>query len=98
MEAAQDAAEIAGIEAEIAADVGRGRAVALPDLIEHARLGQRERAVEPAVLQHAEVLGVEAVEAPHRGDALRIVRAEAAMGQPRSDYLTESSISWTAPA
>ena len=46
--------------------------VALLDLIEHARFGQRERAVEPALLQHAEILGVEAVEATHRGDALRI--------------------------
>ena len=75
VKAAQDAAEIAGVEAEIAADVGRGGAVALLDLVEHARFGQRERAVEPAVLQHAEMLGVEAVEAAHRGDALRIVRS-----------------------
>ena len=73
VEPAQDAAEVAGIEAEIATDLGRGGAAALPDLVQHARLGQRERAVEPAVLQHAEILRVEAVEAAHRGDALRLV-------------------------
>ena len=44
-EAAQDAAEIAGIEIELARDVGRGRRRALGDLVEHAGFGERERAV-----------------------------------------------------
>ena len=44
-EAAQDAAEVAGIEAELAADLARGRLVALGELVEHARLGERERAL-----------------------------------------------------
>src|SRR4029079_15041471 len=35
--------------------------------------GQRKRALQPAVLQYAEMLGVEAIETAHRGDALRIV-------------------------
>ena len=97
VEAPQDAAEIAGVEIEVARDVGRGGAAALPDLVEHARLGERERAVEPAVLQHAEVLGIEAVEAPHRGDALRPApwRPESAMAAASANYLTESSI-WPA--
>ena len=75
----ENPAEIAGVEAEVAADFGRRRVAALADLVEHARFGQRERAVEPAVAQHAEMLRVEAVEAPHRGDPLRIVVANAAM-------------------
>ncbi len=70
VEAAQDAAQIAGIKTELAADVARGRTRALPDFVEHPRLGERERAVEPGFLQQADVLGVEAVEAAHRGDAI----------------------------
>src|SRR5271167_1273167 len=61
VKSAQDAAEVTGVEAKIAGDVARRRAVALVDLVQHARFGQRERAVEPAMLQHAEMPGVEAV-------------------------------------
>jgi hypothetical protein len=71
VKAPQHAAEIAGVEAEVAHDVGRGRAFALPDLVEHARLGERERAFEPVLAQHAEVLRVEPIETAHRGEALR---------------------------
>jgi hypothetical protein len=39
------------------------------ELVQHARLGERERAFDPAFLQHADALGVEAVEAPHGSDA-----------------------------
>jgi hypothetical protein len=70
LEAAQDAAQVAGIEAEILGEFGRGRPVAMDDLVEHPRFGERERALQPAFLQHADALGVEAVEAPHAGDAL----------------------------
>src|SRR5262245_5580970 len=59
----QDTAEVPRIEAEIVGDVGRRRAVAMVDLVQHARLCQRKRAVEPAGLQHAEILRVKAVEA-----------------------------------
>src|ERR1700719_2182602 len=59
----QDATEVTGIEAEIADDAARRRSLALLDLIQHARLSQRERTAEPTVLQHAELLSVEAGEA-----------------------------------
>ena len=61
-EAAQDAAQIAGVEPEIAAEVGGGRRLAVGQLVEHAQLGQRERAVEVAVAERADLAGVEAVE------------------------------------
>jgi multidrug efflux pump subunit AcrA (membrane-fusion protein) len=69
LEAAQDAAEIARVHSQILGELAGGRLVALRELVEHARLGEGERAFEPAFLQHADALGVEAVEAPHRGDA-----------------------------
>src|SRR5215472_1307029 len=59
----QDAAQVTDIKAEIAGDVGRSRAVAMLDLVQHARLRQRKHAVEPAGLQHAEILRVKAVKA-----------------------------------
>src|SRR5712671_2805946 len=71
---AQDAAEVPGIEAEIPHDVARRRALALLDLIQHARFSQGERSIEPTMLQHTELLSVETVEAAHRGDAPRVVR------------------------
>ena len=67
---AQDPAEIAGVEPELARDVARGQLLAAGQFVEHARLGEREPALPPAVAQHADVLRVEPVEAPHRGDAL----------------------------
>src|SRR4051812_22032858 len=73
MKAAQNPAEIAGVEAKSAADLGRGRRAALVQFIEHPCFGQRKWALQPAVLQHTEMLGVEAVETAHRGDALRFL-------------------------
>src|SRR5262245_55443580 len=73
LEAAQDAAEVAGVELELARNIARRtlcRAGARLDLIEHARLGERKRAVAPARLQHADACGVEAIELAHCGDAL----------------------------
>src|ERR1043166_1573136 len=68
--AAQDAAEITRVEAEVARDVGGGGGGAVGKLVEHARLGERERALVQPLAQHADVLGVEAGEPPHRRDAL----------------------------
>ena len=84
LEIAQHAAEIAGVEIERAADVARGGASPLRDLVEHARLGQRVGAVELGLAQHADLPRVEAVEAAHRGDALlasRLGMASARFGQ-----------------
>ena len=69
-EVAQDAAEVAGIESQIAGDFGRGRPVALTDFVEHARLRQRKRAADPAFAQDADALRVEPVEAPQRRDVI----------------------------
>ena len=70
LEIAQHAAQIAGIEIERAADLGRGRRAAAGDLVQHARLGERIGAVEKSFAQHADLPRVEAVEAADRGDAL----------------------------
>src|SRR5580704_6836752 len=70
LEIAQHAAEIAGIEIERAADLGRGRGAARGDLVKHPRLGERIGAIEKGFAQHADLPRVEAVEAANRGDAL----------------------------
>src|SRR6516164_9628074 len=66
LKAAQDAAEITGIEVKLARNVACRRTPALLDLVQHPCLGERIGAVEPAALQDAEPLGVEAIEAAHR--------------------------------
>ena len=65
-----DAAQIAGVEIERAADVARGRRAAIGDLVEHARFAERVGAVEKGLAQHAELPRVEAVEAAHIGNAI----------------------------
>jgi hypothetical protein len=64
-EAAQHAAEIARIQPEIAHQIAGGHAIAIGQFVKHAGFGQREGRIEPAVFQHADLLGVEAVEAAH---------------------------------
>jgi len=80
LEAAQDAAQVARVQAELAAELRRGGLLAVRKLVEHPHLAQRERALEIALVQQADLLGVEAVEAPHRRDA----RIEAGLGHRRS--------------
>src|SRR5580700_7510656 len=70
LEIPQHTAQIAGIEIERPADLGRGRGTAAGDLVEHARLAERIGAVEKGFAQHADLPRVEAVEAADRGDAL----------------------------
>ena len=84
LEIAQHAAQIAGIEIERAADLGRGRGAAAGDLVKHPRLGERIGAVEKGLAQHADLPRVEAVEAADRGDALVALaggRHDASLGQ-----------------
>src|SRR5262249_35789169 len=50
LETAQHAAEVTGIDAEIAGDVGRRRATTRFDFIKDARLGERELAAQPSAL------------------------------------------------
>ncbi len=68
-ELAEHPAQIAGIEVERAADIACGRRAAARDLVKHARLAERERAVEKSFAQDADLPRVEAVEAAHRCDA-----------------------------
>ena len=65
-----DPAEIAGIQPQFCSDLLRRRMVAVRELIQHPRLGERERAVEQLLLEHAEPPGVEPVEGPHRCDQI----------------------------
>jgi len=44
--------------------------IATDNLVEHARLGEREFALVDAFLQEPDALRVKTIEAPHRGDAL----------------------------
>src|ERR1700733_15764135 len=71
LEIAQHAGQVAGIEIERAADLARRRRVPARDFVEDARLAERIGAVEESFAQYADLSRVEAVEAAHRGDALR---------------------------
>ena len=65
----QHAAQIAGVDAEIAPErpVAVG-AVAVRELVEHAHLGERQAAREHALIKKAELTGIEAIEGAHAGD------------------------------
>ena len=71
LEALEQAAEIAGIEAEVADERARGRIFPMGQLVEDAGLGQGEGALEQPLLEHADAPGIEAVEAPDGSDAGR---------------------------
>ena len=68
LEAAKDAAQVPGIDAELSRQLGGGRGVSMCDLVEDADFRQRKRAVEVSLPQHADVLRVEAVESADGGD------------------------------
>src|SRR5712691_1933800 len=70
LEAPQHAAEIARIEAQFPAEFGRGGGRLMRQLIEHAGCGEGEGAPQEVLVQQADLLRVEAVEAPHGGYAL----------------------------
>ena len=57
LEALHDPAEIAGIEPEFAADLFRRKLVAMRELVQHPRLGQRIRALGDVLVQHSPVCG-----------------------------------------
>src|SRR5262249_16655771 len=63
-EAAEDPAQVARVEAERLAQRGRRGRFAVGDLVEDARLGEREGAVEQPLPQHADLPGGEAGEPP----------------------------------
>ncbi len=70
VEALHDAAEIAGVEAELVADLLCGKVVPLRELVEHAGLAERERALSQVLVEHAKLAGVEAVEGANRCDVV----------------------------
>src|SRR5881396_2182752 len=78
--------ELAHREKPTAAELGRGGLLAVRELVEHPHLAQGERALEIALVQQADLLGVEAVEAPHRRDA----RIEAGLGHRRPSRLADN--------
>jgi len=68
IEILDDAAEIAGIEPQLDADVLCGQLVAMRQLVEHPRLAERERALAEMLVEHAELAGIEAVESTDGSD------------------------------
>ena len=68
-EALQQAAEVSKVQVELGAERARRAFTALAELVEHARLRQRERAAEVVRLQRADAAGIEAVEPAHAVDA-----------------------------
>ena len=66
----EQAAEEAGVDVDLAAQVGDLGHLALTELVEHARLGQRVGRAQQAVAQDADARGVEAVEGADGGDAV----------------------------
>jgi len=70
VEAAQDAAEVTGIETEVGGELRCRRPLALGEFVEHARFGERIGALQEAIPQHADPACIEAIEAADRADAL----------------------------
>ena len=70
LQAREQAAEEAGVDVHLAAQVGHLGDLALAELVEDARLGQRVRRAQQAVAQDADARGVEAVEGADGGDAV----------------------------
>src|SRR5262245_56556805 len=69
LEAPEDPAQVAGVEPQVAAERAGGETVAMGELVEDAGLGEGERAPDQSLVEDADPLGVEAIEAPDAGDA-----------------------------
>src|SRR4029078_10409954 len=67
LETPQDAAEVTRVETKLFDQVARCRLFAMRQLVQHARLAQREGRLQKAVLQDAETLRVKAVESADSG-------------------------------
>src|SRR6266446_5747743 len=83
LEALQQPAEIAEVEAEVPAQGARGGLPALRQVVQQACLGERVRAAEQALAQYADAPCVESAEATHRLDVHAAIL---------SNYLLLSSI------
>ena len=60
LERAQQAAQVAGVEVEVARQLGRGAATAMGQLPEQTGFGEREAAVGELLVEDADPAGVEA--------------------------------------
>jgi hypothetical protein len=69
LEAAQQPAQVAGVEIELARQLGGGRPVVVRQFPQQARFGQRELRVQKAFVQHADAACVIAVELADQLDA-----------------------------
>ena len=94
-EALENAAEIALVETERAGKLGGADAAMVRELVHHAHFSQRKRTLEQALVEHADTLRVEAVEAS-RGFDVSGEHGDAAIGDgPHSSlsgWLTKSTI------
>src|SRR5262249_42157191 len=70
LEGAQGAAHIACVQSQLLRQVARRGLVAVSELVEDAALSERIRAAQPLLVEHANLLRVEAIEAPHCRDPL----------------------------
>src|SRR5258706_8786871 len=66
----EQAAEVAGVEVQVGAELARRGAAAPPDLVEQARHGQRVRAADEMVAQGADAPRIESIEAANALDVL----------------------------
>src|SRR5439155_19671484 len=55
LEALQDPTQVSGVETELSAQVGGRRVCSVRELVEHARLRERERAFQQAFLEDADL-------------------------------------------
>jgi len=61
-EVAEDAAQVAGVEVELAAEVGGAHGVAVGELVEHADRGEREVALEMRLIENVDAARIESIE------------------------------------
>jgi hypothetical protein len=71
LEGLEHAAQVAGVEPQIAAEIGGGKPCAMRDFVQHARLGQRELALVQPFFKQADLAGVKTVEMPDGLDRAR---------------------------
>src|SRR5262249_40284227 len=70
LEVPEDPAQVSRVQVQIAGELGRRRPVPVCQLVEHTPLGEGEGASEEPFVEHADLPGVKAIEAPAGGHAL----------------------------
>ena len=69
LEFREQPAEISGVQTQFFGQIGGSRFFAVRDFVQHTDLGQGIRAAQHAVLEQADLLGVEAIEVPDFADS-----------------------------